>query len=57
MQRSPDVGGSGGGGKGWQEGRGFASGGGFGAQLISHGHQSIKEKSLMQIPGSVDSGP
>lgn len=28
----------------------------LGAQLISHCHESIKEKSLMQIPGSADSG-
>lgn len=35
--------------KGWAEGGGFASGGGFGALLLlSHCHESIKEKSLIQ---------
>lgn len=50
------VGTAGGDGRSWQEGRGFASGCGFGSLWISYCHQSIKAKSLTQIPGSTDSG-
>lgn len=39
----------------WQEEGGFAGGCGLGALLISYCHQSIRGKSLMQIPDSMKS--